>query len=290
MKVLITGGAGMLGKELTELLPKVTSWQVSSLDLPELDITKPDYVRETLSDMRPDVVINCAAYTDVDGCEKNPDLAFQVNAEGPRLLANAVADLGGLLVHVSTDFVFDGTKQTPYTEEDQPNPLSVYGESKLAGETAVRDAGCNHIIARTAWLYGPYGKNFISSFVIRRARLGETLPIVTDQVGSPSYTLHVADALRQLVEAKARGLFHVTNSGSCSRLELAKAALEEAGLNAEIRPVLTDDLSLPAPRPSYSVLSIAKLEKAVRKPLPHWKTALRHFIQRTKGLDKTLNT
>jgi dTDP-4-dehydrorhamnose reductase len=286
MKVLITGGAGMLGKELTQLLTKATSWQLSSLDLPEMDITNPTHVSQTLSNIRPDVVINCAAHTDVDRCEKEPTLAFQVNAEGPRLLANSLAKLGALLVQVSTDFVFDGTKTTPYTEEDEPNPLSVYGKSKLAGELAVKKSGCDHIVARTAWLYGPYGKNFIWSFVIRRARDGESLPLVTDQVGSPSYTLDVADAIMQLVQARAHGLFHVANSGFCSRLDFAKAALKEAGLKADIVPIMTKELSLPAPRPAYSALSSAKLAEFVGKSSPHWQVSLGKFIKRMIILDK----
>jgi len=285
MKVLVVGGAGMLGKELTELIRESQPWQLISLDLPDMDITNPQHVRDTLSHIRPGVIINCAAQTDVDGCEKDPESAFSVNADGPHLLANAASDLGSLLVQVSTDFVFDGKKTSPYIEQDESNPLSVYGKSKLAGEIAVQESGCRYIIARTSWLYGPYGANFVWSFVIRHARSGEPLSLVTDQVGSPSYTLDVADALIRLIRGKASGIFHVSNVGICSRIEFATAALAEAQLNPNIYPILTRDLGLPAPRPAYSALSTTKLSAFLGKPLPHWETSLRNFIKRMMSLD-----
>lgn len=300
MKVIITGGAGMLGREITEVLEALSHrqtdekpsrpsghWSIVSGDLDQLDITNEKQVGDAFSKVRPDVVVNCAAYTDVDGCERNPELAFRVNARGSRVLAEEAARLKALLVHVSTDFVFDGEKSTPYREEDEPNPLSVYGISKLQGELAIRNSGCDHIIARTAWLYGPYGKNFIWSFVIQHARSGKGLRVVTDQVGSPSYTLDVSHGILALIQSEARGLFHLANKGACSRLELAKAALEEAAVAASIEPISTKKLALPAHRPSYSVLATHKFEKATGKAMPHWRSALRNFMARMKTVDTT---
>jgi len=285
MRVLVVGAAGMLGRELTELIRATQSCRLFSLDLPDIDIANPRQVRDTFHRIRPDVTLNCAAQTDVDGCERDPKLAFRVNAHGPHLLAQAALNSRSLLVHVSTDFVFDGKKRTPYVEDDEPNPLSVYGKSKLAGELAVQETGCDYIIARTSWLYGPYGKNFVWSFVIARARKGEPLPLVTDQTGSPSYTLDVADAIIRLVHENARGLFHVCDGGACSRIEFATAALAEAGLKADIRPIGTQDLNLPAPRPAYSVLSTDKVAHVLQRPMPGWKNSLKKFIKRMKTLD-----
>ena len=279
MKVAVTGAAGQLGRALVDRLGARAAW-AGGRDA--LDVRDPAAVSRVLDDVRPDVVINAAAYNDVDGAESDPASAMAVNAVGPGNLARACRERGALLVHVSTDYVFDGAKGEPYREEDCPRPASVYGVSKLAGCLLVAAAGGPHLIVRTSGVFGAGGNRVKGgSFVERilaKARSGQPLRVVNDQVSSPTYAPDLAAALVTLVEQGARGLLHVTNSGACSPYDLATAALEIAGIHARIEPIRTADLGAPARRPAYSVLDNSRARAAGLPPLRSWRDALAEFL------------
>jgi dTDP-4-dehydrorhamnose reductase len=279
MKVAVTGAAGQLGRALVTRLGARAVW-AGGRDA--LDVRDPAAVSRVLDDVRPDVVINAAAYNDVDGAESDPASAMAVNAVGPGNLARACRDRGALLVHISTDYVFDGAKREPYREEDCPRPASVYGVSKLAGCLLVAAAGGPHLIVRTSGVFGAGGNRVKGgSFVERilaKARSGQPLRVVSDQVSSPTYAPDLAAALVALVEQGARGLLHVTNSGACSPYDLAAAALEIAGIHARIEPIRTADLGAPARRPAYSVLDNSRARAAGLAPLRSWREALAEFL------------
>ena len=219
MRILVAGAGGQLGRELIDIL---SPYDVHGRDHHALDITDRQAVNETVEQVRPEWVINAAAYNDVDGAEKATDLAFAVNAAGPGYLAAAAARAGAEMAHISTDYVFDGRKGVPYTELDRADPLSVYGRSKYEGELEVLSAHPSACVLRTAWLYGQYGNNFVKA-ILKAADRGDPLKVVADQVGSPTWTRHLAQAIAELIRTPARGLFHVANGGSCSRFEFAKA-------------------------------------------------------------------
>jgi dTDP-4-dehydrorhamnose reductase len=279
MKVAVTGAAGQLGRALVSRLGARAVWAEGR---DALDVRDPAAVSRVLDDVRPDVVINAAAYNDVDGAETDPASAMAVNAVGPGNLARACRDRGALLVHVSSDYVFDGAKREPYREEDCPRPASVYGVSKLAGCLLVAAGGGAHLIVRTSGVFGAGGNRVKGgSFVERilaKARSGQPLRVVNDQVSSPTYAPDLAAALVALVEQGARGLLHVTNSGACSPYDLAAAALEIAGIHARIEPIRTADLGAPARRPPYSVLDNSRARAAGLAPLRTWREALAEFL------------
>lgn len=282
LRVLITGAWGQLGQDLLRVYADA---QVLGLGSVEMDVTKADHTRRAIVDWRPDVVFHCAAYTNVDGCEADPDRAFRVNALGARNVALGCQAAGAALVYVSTDYVFDGRRLgIPYTEYDAPNPLSVYGRSKLAGEGCVRDLLDRFFIVRTSWLHGLKGKNFLRT-ILTNARQGKELAIVDDQVGSPTFTADLARALRQLVETRQYGLYHLTNAGACSWYDFAQQALALAAerfpelAKTVVRPLTTEQLSRPAPRPAYSVLRNYNLELAGLPRLRPYAEALREFVQ-----------
>ena len=268
----------MLGRSLNALLSRNPFARPVSLDLPRLDITSPESVASAFREHEPGLVFHCAAMTDVDGCEREPGKARNINGEGTRIVAEACQKAGALLVYFSTDFVFDGRVNRPYTEDDQPNPLSIYGASKLAGEKHAQ-ACPNHLIIRTAWLFGAGRENFITK-IIARARSGAKITVVDDQNGSPTYTTDLAGGAMALVEKSARGIFHLTNRGSCSRHEFARLIVEMAGIPAEVSPVKT----VPAPgiavRPEHGVLSLEKYESLTGLPLRPWQDAVADFIAR----------
>lgn len=279
MRYLVTGAHGQLGRALLARLGDRTSW---SGGREELDVSDADAVRRVVAAVRPDVVINASAYNNVDGAETDAALALAVNAAGPAHLARACRASGALLVHVSTDYVFDGAASRPYTEEDAPRPGNLYGVSKLAGELVVAASGAPHLVVRTSGLMGAGGSRVKGgSFVHRileRARAGQPLRVVGDQVFSPTYAPDLAGALVALAERGAHGLVHVTNSGSCSWHGLAVAALEAAGVRAPIEEIRSADLSAPARRPAYSVLSSARYESLGLPPLRPWAEALREML------------
>lgn len=281
-RVLITGAWGQLGRDLMRAYRDATVLGVGSV---EMDITNAVHARQAIADWRPDLVIHSAAYTNVDGCEADPDRAFRVNALGTRNVALGCQAAGAALVYVSTDYVFDGRRLgVPYTEYDQTGPLSVYGRSKLAGEEYVQKLLNRYFIVRTSWLHGLLGKNFLRT-ILTAARQGKDLTIVDDQVGSPTFTADLAPALRRLAETGQYGLYHVTNEGSCSWYAFAREAVALLASrfpdlsSASIRPITTEQLGRPAPRPFYSVLRNYNLELAGLPRLRPYTEALRDFIQ-----------
>jgi len=274
--ILVVGAKGMLGRDLMEVL----TGDVRGVDVEEIDITSLESTRRALLTLKPRVVVNAAAYTDVDGCETNKELAMQVNGEGVAHLALAALEIGARLVHVSTDYVFDGAKDSPWLEDDPPHPLSVYGESKLAGELNARIVP-DHLIIRTQWLYGLHGKNFVET-MLRLAGERNELAVVDDQVGSPTWTADLARAIKALIDADCRGTYHAANAGFCSWNGFARAIFEEAGLAVTVNPMTTTELGRPATRPLYSVLDCGRLVKDTGFHPEPWREALRKYLQLRK--------
>jgi dTDP-4-dehydrorhamnose reductase len=276
--VLVTGARGMLGTDLCALLAH-SDWEVVAADIAEFDITDREQSRAFVRQHSPGVLINCAAYTAVDQAETERELAFRVNRDGAENLAIAAAQVGAFFLHISTDYVFDGTKPGPYLEDDPPNPVSVYGASKLAGEEAVRSALAEHCIIRTAWLYGIHGKSFPRT-ILSLAQQGKPLRVVNDQRGCPTYTAHLARALAAIAEQPRHGTYHAVNSGMCTWYDLARAALQEADIAIKIAPCATSEFPRPAPRPANSVLDTSKLRATFGVELPPWQQGIAEFVAR----------
>jgi dTDP-4-dehydrorhamnose reductase len=275
VKILVTGSAGQLGAALGPALghhPTVFTTRA------ELDVCDLESVRKALATHRPDVVINAAAYTDVDGSERDPEAAFRGNALGPRNLAVATGEIGAALVQLSTDYVFDGTAERPYHEFDATHPLSTYGRTKLAGEEAVRAANPRHYVVRTAWLYSTIGRNFALTMCGQAER--PEVRVVSDQYGSPTYAPHLADALARLVETGAYGTWHLAGSGGTSWYGLTRALYAALGIATPVRAVSTAEFPRPAPRPRYAVL--ASLQSPPVR-LPPWEAGVRAFALRLRG-------
>ena len=252
MKVVITGAGGMLGQALQRQLTK--KHEVIALSREKLDITQFNDVKDCLKAYSPDVVINAAAFTNVDGCESEQDKAFLVNAIGPRNIAIACNTVSATLVQISTDYVFSGKGTHPYGEFDKTDPVSIYGKSKLAGEELVKSLINKFYIVRTSWLFGEGGNNFVKTMQ-RLATERDCLNVVDDQVGTPTYTQDLAKAIGMLILTEYFGVYHVTNSHPCSWYEFAKEILKQSSVsNTEVRPIKSSELNRPAPRPSYSVL------------------------------------
>lgn len=283
MKILVTGAGGQLGAELCRRLAH-SQYQVIAFTREEADLAQPQVLAEAVSAEAADWVINCAAYTAVDRAESEPEVAFAANRDGAAALATAVQGYGGRLLQVSTDFVFDGAQSHPYDEEDLPNPLGVYGQSKWDGEQAVRRTCPEALVVRTGWVHGTLGQNFVKT-MLRLAAEREELRVVDDQVGTPSWTGDIADALIRLMERGATGLYHFSNEGVASWYDFAVAILEEARalgweLRAQgVRPIATTDYPTPARRPAYSVLSKQKIRPLLPGPIPHWRAGLRAMLK-----------
>ena len=274
---LITGAGGLLGRNMRELLT-AQGWRVVALTHQQLDITHDEDVREAVARARPRYVINCVATADVDRCEREPDWAFSVNAEGPRLLARASKEVGAELVHVSTDYVFDGSKAGFYTQQDEPKPISVYGRSKLAGELAVCQELAQSYVIRTSWIFGAGGKNF-GSRVIEYALGGAELKGVTDQTSIPTYTPDLAARIVEILRLGKHDLYHVTSTGVTTWYDFAILALGLAGLgDTVIQPVTRAALNQLAPRPQNSAMRCLVSEGLGLKPLRHWREALGDFV------------
>jgi dTDP-4-dehydrorhamnose reductase len=271
VRILVTGAGGQLGRELMEVL---AAHELHGRDHRALDITNREAVVQTVEQVRPSWVINAAAYNDVDGAEAATEVAFAVNASGPGYLAEAAARVGAEMVHISTDYVFDGRKGSPYNELDRADPLGVYGRSKYQGELQVQSAHPSACVLRTAWLYGEYGNNFVKA-ILKAADRGGPLKVVADQVGSPTWTRHLAQAIGQLIQTPARGLFHVANGGSCSRFEFARAIVRD---RVEVLPISADEAARAAPRPANSALVSARWPAAGLWPLPDWERALTDYL------------
>jgi dTDP-4-dehydrorhamnose reductase len=275
VRALVAGSAGQLGRELVARLGDEVAWKG---DRAELDVADGAAVVALVARVRPDVVFNATAFNRVDAAEREPLAAFAVNAAAPHFLARAARDAGALLVHVSTDYVFDGTASRPYREDDLPRPLGAYGASKLAGEHLVAAAGGEHLVVRTSGVLGRGGSDqkggsFVER-IVAQARAGQPLRVVADQVFAPTCASDLAESLLALVRSGARGLVHLTNAGSCSWHELAVAALAAAGLEAPVERIRAADLSLPARRPAYSVLDTSRALALGLPPPRHWKDAL----------------
>jgi dTDP-4-dehydrorhamnose reductase len=278
MKVLVVGSHGMLGTDLMSVLSPV--YDVIGMDLLDLDITQPEQCLAKAQDLRPDVLINAAAFTRVDDCETNAEQAFMVNGHGAGNLARAAASIGSLLVHYSTDYIFDGKKPDAYIEEDPPDPQSVYGKSKLLGEALIREHNPNHMILRTSWLFGKNGANFIRT-ILGIAKKGTPLRVVNDQKGSPTYSLDLAVQTRIMIEAGCRATYHVTNSGSCTWYDLASSVLEWAEIHdVPITPVTAAEFLRPAPRPGNSVLANSHLQRDGLPPMRSWQISAREYVER----------
>ncbi len=278
MRILVLGHKGMLGSDIVHRLS--LDHDVIGKDIDEFDMTVPRECIRVVDETQPEVVINAAAYTDVDGCEKNRETCFSVNAEGVKYVALACQKKQIKIVHFSTDYVFNGKKGTPYGEDDDCNPINVYGESKLAGERYLQELSDNWIIIRTAWLYGKNGKNFVNT-IVSKAKEEATLRVVHDQMGSPTYTVDLATAVHTLINGNHRGLFHVTNRGRCSWYEFALKILEYANItDVRVDPITTDDFPRAASRPRYSVLSCTKFSERINRTMRFWQFALKDYINR----------
>jgi dTDP-4-dehydrorhamnose reductase len=273
MRILITGAQGQLGHALQQAL---SGEDLILKDLPEFDLTRPDSEAQIVA-ARPSVILHVGAYTNVDGAEREPDRAMLVNAQGTTMVARAAAILNARLIYLSTDYVFDGTKSTPYREEDMPHPVNVYGQSKREGEIAA-SAGCpNTLVVRTAWLYGHAGNNFVKT-IMRLAAEKPFLDVVGDQRGCPTNADDLALALKDLLKSDLRGICHVTNTGNCTWHEFAEAIVNRMDLSIPVRPITTAQAGRLARRPAYSVLAPGRLA-TVRALLPHWQDALARFMK-----------
>ncbi len=290
-KLLLVGGNGMLAGKIAAVAPP--DYKITAVDLPDFDLTDKAQVLAYVDDLRPGIIVNCAAFTNVDGCETEQTLADQVNGVAVGYLAEAAKSVDAVLVHISTDYVFDGEKSTPYLEDDQTNPQSVYGHSKLSGEQAVLASGLQkYFIVRTSWLYGPGGNNFVET-IIRLSKDRTELGIVADQIGSPTYTGDLANAIFNILETSTSpqppvptpfGVYHFSNEGQCSWYEFAKEIVSLAEKNGEtlkiekINPINTEDYPLPARRPKYSVFSKKKYSQVTGKLVPNWKEGLVNYF------------
>ncbi|WP_407391821.1 dTDP-4-dehydrorhamnose reductase [Methanobrevibacter sp.] len=279
MKILITGSNGMLGHDLQDVLSKKHELILTTSKT--LDITDKEHVIDFICDKKPDLVINSAAYTDVDGCEENQDLAYSINGDGVRNLALACKEIDCPLVHVSTDYVFDGSARDPIAEDGEIGPISVYGKSKLKGEEAILEILDKYFIVRTAWLYGINGKNFPKT-MLELAKNHPEITVVYDEVGTPTYTPDLACGISQLIETDYYGIYHLTNSGSCSWCEFARYIFEVAGCDVKVIPVTASEFARPAPRPSYSVLDNRNWVDNGFEPLRDYKEAIKEYIELIK--------
>lgn len=275
MRILLTGAGGMLGRDMQSVF---ADQEIICFDIAELDITVLDDVRNLVTEASPDFVIHCAAYTNVDQCEAEPEKAYLVNGIGARNMAMVCEDLRCPLVYISTDYVFDGEKGTLYNEWDNTNPVNQYGLSKLLGERYVSAFCSRYYIVRTAWLYGSHGRNFVDTIL---ALLSERdrLEVVNDQVGCPTYTMDLAKKIRELT-GKGYGTYHVTNSGSCSWYDFARMIAAKKGFNKEIVPVSSEAFKRPAKRPAYSVLGSTMLRLEGLTEMRRWDEALEEYLSR----------
>ena len=277
MRTLIFGCNGQLGRDLVHVFQR--ECVVQGYDLPDVDIADEVALQPLVESFGPDLLINAAAYTDVDGAENDFAKAFLANESGARNIAELAAYHKIPVIYFSTDYVFDGTKGAPYEPGDPMAPLGVYGKTKAAGEHATIVANPHHFILRTAWLYGPGGNNFVEK-VLRAAASRPELKVVEDEVGSPTHTLDLAEAALAIARTQAYGTYHAVNTGACSRFEFARAFLDLAGVTTPVMPCLADEYPTKAARPRYSVLDTASLTAATGYTMRPWRDALAHYLQR----------
>lgn len=290
MKLLITGGKGQLGSQIKSIINRNSSdigeldeiykdCECRFIDYDELDITNYNEVISYVGSFKPDVIINCAAYTNVDRCESDNDMAFKVNAIGPRNLAAASEKYGIKLLHVSTDYVFNGEGNIPFREYDLPEPVSIYGKTKLLGEQYVRENCSRYFIVRTAWLYGEWGKNFVYT-IIKAAKEKGHLEVVDDQRGNPTYAEDLAYHILKIVLTDEYGIYHCTGTGECSWYDFACKIIEYAGIDCTVAPISSDKLNRAAKRPSYSSLDNMMLRCTIGDEMRPWQEALQSFIKK----------
>jgi dTDP-4-dehydrorhamnose reductase len=312
-KILLTGKTGQLGDDLQHMLPRIGD--VVATDREHLDLGRPDKIRKVIREVRPAFIVNAAAYAAVDQAESDESAARAINTEAPAVLAEEAKKIGAALIHYSTDYVFDGSKNLPYNEDDQPNPINVYGMTKLAGEEGIRNSGVDHLIFRTAWLYSTRGKNFLLT-ILRLATQREELRIVHDQIGAPTWSREIASATVKTLEqiytgsdgtvawAERSGTYHMTAGGKTNWHEFTEAILEEAAqtrnttawfrgathgkelLTRRVIPIETSDYPTPARRPAYSVLSNSKFNRVFGIQLPDWRKQLKQVFSLNNSADK----
>jgi dTDP-4-dehydrorhamnose reductase len=291
MRITITGAGGMLGCDLASVLqPK---HEILALDHHSCDVSDESAVRRVFFEWRPELVVNCAAFTDVDGCESNAERAFAVNALGAGNVARAAEQVGARVFYISTDYVFDGNKREPYLEDDPTAPISVYGSSKLEGERQTfgsNGTGAGHAIIRTAWLYGFHRTNFVEQVLAKAEAPNAEIAAVADQISSPTWTLHLARKIAELAEKKsARGVLHVVNVGACTRQEMAQAIVDRPGRPITVAATYWAKLNRPARRPAYSVLGDRRLEQIGVDAMPHWREALADYMRQRSSAEQSLS-
>jgi dTDP-4-dehydrorhamnose reductase len=276
LKILLIGAQGQVGWELARRLPALGA--VTTTDRTKLDLTDREAICRVVREANPELIVNAAAYTAVDKAESEPALAMQINGEAPGVLAGEAKRSGALLVHYSTDYIFDGEKQGAYVETDAPNPVSAYGKSKLAGERAIAASGCRHLIFRTCWVYGPRGRNFLLT-ILKAARERPELKVVDDQFGAPTSSAAIAQAtLRAIALNRGEGIYHMSAAGRSTWHAFAKAIVEGARLKTPVQPILTSGYPTPARRPRNSMLDNTKLNKEFGIALPDWRDGLREVL------------
>jgi len=289
-KVLLIGAKGQVGQELQVTLPYLG--EVISIGREELDLTNSEKIGQLIREIHPDYLVNAAAYTAVDKAETEPDLAYSINATAPKIMAEAAEKIKAKFLHISTDYVFDGRKNTPYLETDLTNPLGVYGQSKLRGEEEIKTVNSQAIILRTAWVYGSYGKSNFVKTMVRLGKEREELKVVVDQVGSPTWAKDIATAITQLLinADNPAGIYNFTNSGVASWFDLTKAIFEEAKISGiplkiqRVIPITTAEYPTPAVRPAYSVLSGQKISQQLGYIPPYWRDSLKAMLNQLFNL------
>ncbi|HAJ80153.1 MAG TPA: dTDP-4-dehydrorhamnose reductase [Fibrobacteres bacterium] len=289
MKILIIGCNGQLGKDMVKILLKA-GHDVHGIDYPDIDISSSTATDTIIKNNNPDVIINCAAFTAVDECEKKHDIAYAVNRDGIANIAGSAKNIGARVIHFSTDYVFNGNKNMPYTEDDQPDPQSVYGKSKLEGDKKLAAILPDHVILRVAWLYGIHGRHFIKKITKRAMSIqgaGQILKVVTDEIGTPTYSIDVCRQTLALLTKDATGVFHCTNEGWCSRYEFATEIIRAYSLDVSIQPCTSAEFKLPAPRPAYSVLENKRLKDIGMNVMRDWKVAFNDYITEEKNTGAT---
>ena len=276
-KVIVTGANGQLGRAINQLYAGSTEYELINTDVGELDITNIDKVMEFTRGIRPYAIINCAAYTAVEACESEEDLAFRINAIGPRNLSIAATETGAKLMHVSTDYVFDGNGHRPYLETDPVGPQGAYGRTKLAGENFVREFGYKHYIVRTAWLYGD-GKNFVKT-MLRLSETNDKVRVVKDQVGSPTSAAELAKAIAYLLPTENYGLFHGTCEGDCSWAQFTEEIFRLAGKSTVVEPITSEEYGAAVKRPAYSILENYMLKMTTDFMFSDWHDAIAEYLK-----------
>ncbi|MFO8055015.1 MAG: dTDP-4-dehydrorhamnose reductase [Bacteroidales bacterium] len=283
MKILVTGKNGQLGRSMQEKAQGIDDLEFIFIDQEEMDMTELPAVKRKIRSLQPDILVNCAGYTAVDHAEDEPQLADRLNSEVVGLLASLSSELGFLLIHISTDYVFDGKNHRPYEEDDPFNAPSVYGQSKIKGEEGIMSAAERAVILRTSWLYSVYGKNFMKT-MLRLGKEKDELGVVFDQVGTPTYAGDLSDAIMTIIakQESIEGIriYHYSNEGAISWYDFAKAIMELSGLNCQIKPVQSHEFPSKAPRPFYSVLNKSRIKEELHLEIPYWKDSLNRCLKK----------